>query len=1064
MTPFSPTPRAQRPSARHGREVTGHVMPHLPSPPPPVRRRSSQPLEVSPAPINTPDLSSSFCGVQIGPPLEEWRRKSAGCLGDIKEMGEIRRTAGQEPASRAYPLLIIGSHLSTCLRSTSDPTSQRWLQRQSQATGLVRDRIALLKTAIAGQREDGPRMAQALLEWTVAELLESLSEPPMSADLMVLGLREGVSAAELIGLHRAGLTIDAVRRVRKACEANQRPAPSLREVAIYGPAGSLSREFLAWGMQHGFEKDDLAAIAQAGWTEDAADLPPVPGTTSRHMTALKPTGRTLADGWIELDDTTRSKPAKHYRFKVCDRGSPTVQRLHLGLFVQALAGLLDLQERVLPVHAHVQHIDGQPVYGVLVGPWPAESARPSKRPPEEGQGSQQQELERDWLAHLADVGWPTTETIWSDTPPGGRLSLGLPDAPPGKGSDDEPLRFVGLGHPATVPQALGQRLQGLTLESLQPALRWLTPEQERAFAQRWHNMDLDSVRLLPPPRRPLRKITRLGTARPTQTPPNTARRARSWQERVKDLQPSANTDLSQTAQRLDRLERQQTASQGEPMATRLVVWGQLQRTRADLASLLARWTPAQDLPAPERAAAQRQQQVLGLKLRGMSVASRRMPDMAQLQGSTAGIDPDLLQVLTSSLKTYDHLLVQSEPDASGPKTGTASHSQDAELTQSLLQASLRIHNHLAKLAGQFDEVRQTRPEWLIRLQGQINADIRGWGAALDLIAEADRWGAGSQPHRSTPHEWLQAASLPDLTASQRQVAWRAGATPADLVRMHTHPPESGLRPTWPLLAQSLLRAQAQALLEESDPRTPPDPRQISEMQRQLQGVYPLSEIARAALYVLPAVTPPTDQTSQQDPTANPVADIATDTATALPPALGAVNAANQTYQQALQTLESTPLTDAALVQRTQLAQTALASLEDQLFALHQDEQTPDVIRTWIEETAQDRYHGEKTALERLPATALTLTSHPVPGPQSPLLAGHLLPWLEPDGPDDRRLLHGLLAGWNLNDTGWAHADGLPAWAMDLHPEPHRARAVHQNDDLRQAMRDLQHQLVLPQRD
>lgn len=1007
-----------------------------------------------------------FMGVPMKPTMELWLTKSQRKLADLTEARPICDIAQQQPEGTTFGLKTVPAYIRACIRETDSirqPGQRAHLERQAAALSRVTDHIQLLTIALSQDTAHGQAMAQGLLQWTLAELLDALGDPPMSADLMVLGLREGLSAAELIGLHRAGLTAQTVKQVRKAHELAGNAPPLLRDIAIHAPTRAVDTQALAWGLRHGFTPAEVPALLSAGWGCHT-DAPLAPDEASRRVGALVPTQRSSKDGWTELAAPHGENPPALYWFKPCACSSEEEQRLRKGLFVQALAEQLGLPQRTLPVHAHVREHQGDPVYGILIGPVPA--LRESARPPRSADpdGVRQQEIEASWLAWLADAEWRDQDRHWTDSRQEPQLCLGLPLATSDADSSDEtPPRFLGMGHPKLIPAALKQRLETLSVDALAPALAWLSHSDREAAEKRWQQMDINRASVLPPPLRDrtrARRITRLTTAQPGLTPSRTARLPRTWLQRLAPLQVAEGTPLMAAASRLDTVEgfdADPVKQPPTPTASRLITWGQLQRARAHLAQRLMAWNPS-TLPPADRGEAQRERQRLLDRLQGMPTSARHLSAQAVDKVRRAGADDDQLTALTSTLKTYEHLVHQPLPadDTALPQLQTL-----GEWARRLVSSADKL---VAALQQNSD---QPVPKELEKLRRALKTDLRLLADAMVIAHERQAAPADRPAMPTTAAELIALAGLTAITPAQRQAAWQAGATAADLVRVHNAP--DGLPASWALLADSLLQARAVQLVEEQDPQRPVHAQAVATMRQRLQTIYPLSEVAVMACKVLDtADTPPDGPDPLDGPTARiPLAGsrvlkalawgVELSVSDESPPAQ-ALDKAIAAYDQAVRSLEPLPLDSPTLKSAAADAAQRLEDLQTALIAtrsLNVSSGLSSMASTLMEELG---------ALRRLPTVAERLVETRQPsGPADTLGAAdsvtQLLKLLNPSGPDERRLLHGRLAGWTLADIGQAHAAGLPAWVMDLGRSVRDAGTLYESEALQRQVNHLSGQLA-----
>lgn len=1021
----------------------------------------------------SPTVEGASTGLPpMKPALDLWVTKSQRKLSDLAEMQAIHAIAQVSGADNPFWLRTVPAYIQTCIRETDpirQPGQRTQLERQAAALNRVSNHIQLLTIVLSQDTEHGQAMAQRLLQWTLAELLDALGDPHMSADLMVLGLREGLSAAELIGMHRAGLTAQTVRQVRKAHELAGNPAPSLREMAIQAPPETVGTQALTWGLTHGFKPAEVPALLSAGWGSHT-DAPPAPDEASRRLGALVPTQRSSRDGWTELTDPHVENPSAPYWFKPCTCSSQDEQRLRKGLFVQALAELLGLPQRTLPVRAHIRSHHGEPVYGVLIGPVPAlrENARPPRSP--DPDGLRQQEIEASWLAWLGDAEWRDQDRHWTNSRQDPQLCLGLPVATSDADTSDEtPPRFLSMGHPKLIPVNLKQRMEALSVDALAPALAWLSPADRSAAETRWQQMDINRAIVLPPPQRDLtraRRITQLTTAQPALTPARSARLPRTWLQRLAPLQVAEDALLMAAASRLDTVEgfdADQAKTPPTPRVSRLITWGQLQRARAHLAQHLMAWDPT-TVPPADRADAQRERQRLLDRLQGMPTSARHLSTRSVEKIRKAGADDDQLTALTSTLKTYAHLMHQPLP------------ADDTALLQlqTLGEWARRLVSSVDKQVAALQQASdQPVPKELDQLRRALKTDLRLLSDAVVIAHELQAAPVDRPAMPVAPAELMALAGLTAITPAQRQAAWQAGATAADLIRVHSAEPPAGLPPAWALLADSLLQARAVQLAEEQNTLRPLDAQAVATMRRRLQTVYPLSEVAAMADLAMTTADARADAPyglDTSDPSSAPKGRLPLAGSRVLralgwgvelsdaedSPEAQALDKAINAYDKAIRYLGSLPLDSPGLGTAAADAAQRLDDLHTALIATGSLNASSGLAGALMEEAA---------ALKRLPTIAERLvTARPSSGSADALspadTADRLLQLLSPSGPDERRLLHGRLAGWTLADIGLAHEEGLPAWVMDLDRSVSGAKVRFMNEALQRQMNHLSGQLAL----
>ncbi len=1018
----------------------------LVSPPPPERHTATSSQNPRPTgPTVCPPCT--FGGTSIhDADMAQWRIKLAKPLSHLREASTLVAIAGLPAPEHTSLLVSMQPYLSVCLASAqkSKPGDLAGLQRQSGALGNLPSRILSIELALKNDLVHGAVIAQSLLSWTLADLLESLADPPLSADLMVAGLREGLSAAELIALHREGLSIHAVRQVRRAHAQARLPEPSLQAIARDRAAWSMDSGWLAWGLQHGFQADELVALQQAGWDEQAQDLPPRPDDLSRQLGPNLTEGITTKDGWLELRDNTSTLVPATYRFMACRRGSSELDRLGQGLCVQALARLLGVPQRVVPLRAHVHPAPSGPLYGVLMGPMPAQHT--SSGPPDAADRSlvHAQQAEANWLAYLAGVEWDSKARYWTQDPANPQLCLGSVKALPDPSAEESPVRFVVWPQLPPATPALKERLGQLTLDGVEPARRWLQESRREQMTRRVEQLRLDRVEVLPEPERRARRITRLGQAQPGLPTPPTARLPRSWAQRTAALKVDARHRITSAAEQLDRAEQLHGGAATHGPLDQLMPWGSMQRARATLTSEVTAWDTQAFSPA-DRPARERARLDVLRALRGTPALRRQLSHKAEQDALAAGLDSDALLSLSSTLRVYDHLL--HSPLAAD----TALADLDA-----LMACSRKLIAHLDRLKR---DATPSLPAGLEKLRKSAEQDLRALPDVQDIARELQIHHPAALAVPTTAADLLTLVQLKDATPARRQAAWRASATPADLVRVYRAPRQDGLPDTWALLAAHLLQDRARNLAQERDPHRLPDATQVARIRQRLQIIYPLSEVATMAWRCLSAPTAPSTSSGSGSPLRSPVPratppqrgsrllrtiDWGIDLVADDGPTQQALKTAVDAYDHALQPLAALPLNSPAIAAAAVAARQQLAALEQALQALATDEQMAalaDVLRQ------------EAAAHERLPAVARRLGSDET--------VAELLPLLVPDGPDPQWLLHGHLAGWSLAETAQARADRLPAWVMDLDRSADTARERLRDPALLRRMSGLAQQLALP---
>lgn len=1014
------------------------------SPPPPERHTATSVQQPHPtrATVCPP---WTFGGTRIhDADMAQWHTKLAKPLSHLREASTLVAIAGLPAPERPSYLASMQPYLSVCLTSAqkSKPGDLAALQRQSGALGNLPSRIQSIELALKNDPVDGAVIAQRLLGWTLADLLESLADPPLSADLMVAGLREGLSAAELIALHREGLSIHAVRQVRRAHAQARQPEPSLQAIVRDRASWSMDSGWLAWGLQHGFQADELVALQQAGWDEQAQDLPPRPDDLSRRLGPHLTEGITTKDGWLELRDNSSTPLPATYRFMACRRGSSELDRLGQGLCVQALARLLGVPQRVVPLRAHVHPAPSGPLYGVLMGPMPAQHL--SSGPPDAADRYlvQAQQAEAHWLAYLAGVEWDRKARYWTQDPANPQLCLGWVKALPDPSGDESPVRFVVWPQLPSATPALKERLGQLTLDSVEPARRWLQESGRYQMTQRVEQLRLDRVEVLPEPERRARRITRLGQAQPGLPTPPTARLPRSWVQRTAALKVGARHPITVTAEQLDRAEQLHGGVAIHGPLDQLMPWGSMQRARATLTSEVTGWDTQAFSPA-ERPARERARLDVLRALRGTPALRRQLSHKAHQDALAAGLDSDALLSLSSTLRVYEHLLHSALP------ADTALADLDA-----LMACSRKLIAHLDRLRRDAT----TLPAGLEKLRKSAEQDLRALPDVQDIARELQVHHPAALAVRTTAADLLTLVQLKDATPARRQAAWRASATPADLVRVYRAPRQDGLPDTWALLAAHLLQDRARNLAQEQDPHRMPDATQVERIRQRLQIIYPLSEVATMAWRCLSAPTAPSTPSGSGSPLRSPApraplpqrgsrllrtlgwgVDLLADDG----PSQQALKTAVDAYDHAWQPLAALPLNSPAIATAADAARQQLAALEQALKVLATVDQRAALA---------DVLGQEAAALERLPAVA--------PGLGSDGTVADLLPLLVPDGPDPQWLLHGHLAGWSLAEAARAHADRLPAWVMDLDRSADTARERLRDPALPRRMSGLAQQLAL----
>lgn len=673
-----------------------------------------------------------------------------------------------------------------------------------------------------------------------------------------------------------------------------------------------------------------------------------------------------------------------------------------------------------------------------------------------------QQSEVSWLIWLSEMEWRQKDHHWTDSPEDAQLCLGLPLATSDADTaDDTPVRFIDMDQPQLIPAPLKRTLQTLQLNApppaLEPALAGLRLSDRMAFEHRWRVLDLDKTTELPAPR--ARKITRLVTAQSDLTPSRTLRRPRTWLQRLAPLQVAEDSTLMAAANRLDTVEILDTdlvSKPPTPLADRLVTWGQLQRARAHLVRHLTAWDPT-TVPTADRAEAQGERQRLLDRLQGMPTSVRHLSVRALRQVRKAGVDDDQLVALNSTLKTYAHRVHQPLP---------ADPTALSEL-QTLEDWARRLVSSLDKQVAELQQdMAQPVPKDLEKVRVALKTDLRQLSDAMTIAQEMQSAPADRPAMRATPAELMALAAQPDITPAMRQAAWQAGATPADLMRVHQAPGD--LPPTWALLADSVLQERAVALVKEHTGRPHADAQAVAATRQRLQATYPLSEVAAMARLAMNTADAPPDMPDIPNTPPSPQGHLPLGGSQVMralswnvelsvsddSPQAQALGTAITAYDQAVRALESLPLDSPGLA-------TAATQAEQRLLDLH---------KALLLATAVGGLRSmgavllnESAVLKKLPIVAARLVAaRPPSGLASPdNTATQLLSLLAPDGPGERWLLHGWLAGWQLADIGQAHQDGLPTWVMDLDGSASVARARHLRLDVPERMGQLQNQMILP---
>jgi len=370
-------------------------------------------------------------------------------------------------------------------------------RRDQRALGQLKSCAYLIGLRLKDPDSPGAGQAlEALGRWTIGQLLDCLREPDLNLDLLVLGLREGITPRHLIELHRAGLTVGAVHALRARCQqmSPDYPLPTLDEIEQFNRQDPPATALFAWALRHQLPLGDLQAMVKAGLSPERIGWLPSPDATSRAVQRMTPVrdGRSSrvpgAEQLCLRDDTGE---LHHFLFVPCTPNSPVADQIRKGLCLRQLEKHLGLD--VTPdIHPHVHRDGGVAVYGMLITCHDSRhvssgaSLDIDPRQPD----VLQQYLALEWMAYLCELDVRPEQLTWLHGPKGARLR---PTQPMGGLPRDDPsspgkLRFVGLGMPELITAELARGLEELSSSKLmdiagpyldKSELRWLCRQTER---------------------------------------------------------------------------------------------------------------------------------------------------------------------------------------------------------------------------------------------------------------------------------------------------------------------------------------------------------------------------------------------------------------------------------------------------------------------------------------------------------------------------------------------------------------------------------------------------------
>lgn len=322
--------------------------------------------------------------------------------------------------------------------------------------------------------QDSAKALEALQHRTLGQMLDCLREPDMPHELLVLGLREGVTHAHLMELHRAGLTTGSVRALRERCRqiARDYPVPTLDECLQFERGDPPEPALFDWAVQNLMPLPDLRAMMNAGLTADLVGQMPLPDARSRQvrlMTLMRDTDLSHGPGARRLCLRHESGELHHFLFFPCAPNSLVAEQIRKGLFLRRLEQHLGLD--VMPdIHPHVHDGNGAPVYGMLIGchdTLKTSTGATSDIDPRQPEIIQQY-LALEWMAYLCQLDLRPDQLTWHHSPDGPRLrpTQAMDGLPPEVDSSSAPLRLVGMGMPELITPELARALESLDEKTL----------------------------------------------------------------------------------------------------------------------------------------------------------------------------------------------------------------------------------------------------------------------------------------------------------------------------------------------------------------------------------------------------------------------------------------------------------------------------------------------------------------------------------------------------------------------------------------------------------------------
>lgn len=445
-------------------------------------------------------VDSSLFG-NMSPNQQLWKETRARPL---HKLDGLFTQAGARLGGVAATLTCAIADLESQLADTRDATVRARLlqelddQRRDQlALGQLKSSAYLIGLRLKDPDSPGAGQAlEALGRWTIGQLLDCLREPDLNLDLLVLGLREGITPRHLVELHRAGLTVGAVHALRARCQqlAPDYPLPTLDEIVQFNRQDAPAPALFTWALRHQLPLSDLQAMVKAGLSSERIGWLPSPDATSRavqRMTPVRDGRSTRVPGAEPLCLRDDAGELHHFLFVPCTPNSPVADQIRKGLCLRQLAKHLGLD--VTPdIHPHVLRDGSAGIYGMLITCHDSRHVSTGAtldidpRQPE----ILQQYLALEWMAYLCELDVRPEQLTWLHGPKGPQLR---PTQPLGGLPQDDPsspgkLRFVGLGMPELITDELARGLEELSSSTLmdiagpyldKSELRWLCRQAER---------------------------------------------------------------------------------------------------------------------------------------------------------------------------------------------------------------------------------------------------------------------------------------------------------------------------------------------------------------------------------------------------------------------------------------------------------------------------------------------------------------------------------------------------------------------------------------------------------